>query len=171
MFEAFDIQKYRNYLENYHRYPYDETQERALFRKEMISKLDDVYLQQIIDNTKEITLYILKQMAYENNVYDNVIYIRMNLQEKEEYIDNNCIGGGYCDILYNLENNGFFSIYLLRKALKDFNIYISEELLENYNEKENIGSFDYYKYISISTKEEIFKNIYHQNKIKKLILS
>ena len=140
MKNLFSVEQYRKHLENFFVYKYDEIT--VLERKKEIDKYTDTELQKIIDNTIVFADYVIDRIKKEE--YSDTVFFSIDIDEMIYTISNGCVGGWPADTLYSLVDYNpdiRISRYLLKKIFPNFDIERNDEVYEEYNEKEDVGSF------------------------------
>lgn len=158
--DIFDVGKYRQYLSEFSKYNSDIST--SLERKLKIDKYSDEYLQKIIDDTRELVIYLIDKISQNNCPNRNLVHTTIELHEGYRYINNGCGGGWHADILYlplDFGNDFWVSIYLLRKFLKEFKIEIIKDDLEYFDEVEQSGSIYPYTKLYICGQIESYEEI------------
>lgn len=163
----FNLKYYKDYLTNYYRWNCDISEEKMLERKDFIDKhYTDDYFKKIINNTQKFSIKLLKTLAKENNIWKGQIYTAIKLSPRNVYIFNNCHGGWHADYLF-FENykKQPISLYLLQEYLGDkFYINLEDDVIENYNDKEEAGSEELvHIIINVSVPLESFRKLYDAN--------
>lgn len=160
MEDLFNVDEYRNYLESFFVYKYDE--KTVLERKQQISRYSDEYLQKIIDDTETFIKYLVNKLMEEKHIFEGNIFTNVPIYDDNKYINNNCIGGWPADCLYHLadfENEFRVSLHLLKKYLGDARIDEDNTIIEDYDEDDDIGSFSVNSFLHISMPLEKFHEI------------
>ncbi len=157
-----DLQTYKEHLIDFYRWPVDAN--KRVIREQAIARIDDSRFQKILENTEEFALYLLEKMKEENSVYQDTIYISFTTSE-EKWIDNQCGGGFPADVLYPVVEFGedyFVSKYLLTTFLENFRIWYDNDVIEEYDEREDVGGFRPNYQLSVSTTLANFQEIYEK---------
>lgn len=118
--------------------------------------------QEIVDNTRKFSLFVLEKMRFENNVLDENIFTNIDIIENRG-ISNGCLGGGYCDTLYHVSEQDediWVSIKLLKQFFKNIHVFENKDLVEYYNEQEDAGEIYVHTELRIVGSLEDFDRLY-----------
>lgn len=160
MDNIFNIENYKEMLSSCYRFILDENNIDP--RKAEIEKMGDDFHQEIVDNTKKFSLFVLEKMKTDNSVVDENIFTSIHVIE-DRGISNGCLGGGYCDTLCHVSKQDediWVSIELLKQFFRRFRVFESKESIEYYNEQEDAGEIYEHTELRIVGSLENFNKLY-----------
>lgn len=163
MNRLFNFEEYKGYLINHHTYKCDEekNRERQVYVE---SRYSDEFLNRVIANTEKFVLIVLKEIYEKLERFGNDVWIETEISSYIfERISNGCIGGWDADRLFcpnELESDVLVSEYLIRNFFGEkFRIDIYDDLMEHYDEKDDVGYITCSTYLTINGSKEKFLEI------------
>lgn len=159
----FQLNWYKEELVNYYRWGIDNSEEEIKKRREMLEGKDE-YLSQILSDTEEFIYFLLTKMKEENTIYENHIFISLDLEDENastyfDTINLNLHGGWPSDKLFRF-NDKFISFRALQKVFKNFHLEfncVDEEILDG-----DIGRIDSKWQFYISGPIKDFNQLYEK---------
>lgn len=160
MESIFNLESYKDYLISYFGNKGDQS--RREVRKQYIeSHYSDEELNTIVVNTEMFVLSILKEIYLQIDSFGKNIWLKKEISNYFcKSISNGCLGGWQPDSLFcpdEQKSDVLVSKHLIKESFgNDFSVEISYELIERYDEEDDVGYFDCYTYFAIGGSKKKF---------------
>lgn len=163
MGKLFTLESYKNYLIGYYANAFDIGKEKE--RKEKLeSTYSDDYLNNVVANTEKFLLDILKDMLSHVDEGKDKVWFKKEISSRVyKRISNGCSGGWAADELLCPDEgdlNVLVSPHLLKSFFgSKFFFEISEDIIEQYDEEEDVGSISSITWLNIRGPKSTFMEI------------
>lgn len=166
MEEKVNLNRYKEYLNNYYIYPCDCDSIQK--RKDYIKKYyPDNFLGKVVEDTKKFVLSLVRQMVLQMPDENDKVFVK-EMVSSYIYKDilNGCLGGYHADKLIcpdEFRPNFLVSLYLIKTYFgENFIFDLYDDIEDEYDEAEEVGSFSCATYLYIcGSKKEFLNNIYN----------
>lgn len=160
MESVFSLENYKDYLISYYGNKGDELK-RDVRKQYVESHYSDEELNTIVVNTEMFVLLLLKEIYLQIDSSDKTIYLKKEISSYFcKSISNGCLGGWQPDRLFcpdEQKSDVLVSKHLIQEFFgNDFSIEISYDLIERYDEEDDVGYLDCYTYFTIGGSKEKF---------------